>query len=52
MRQLIVTLLAGVVLLAAAWVLAVAPAISDPAADGDANRTGDGWANVSFYGSP
>jgi hypothetical protein len=52
MRQLIVALLVGVVLLAAAWVLAVAPAITDPAARGDANGTGNGWENISLYGSP
>jgi hypothetical protein len=60
MRQLIVTLLVGVVLFAAVWLLAVAPAISDPAVGGDARGTGNGtgtgngngWGNISLYGSP
>ena len=52
MRQLAVALLVGVVLFATVWVLAVAPAISDPAAGGDATGTGNGWGNISLYGSP
>ena len=52
MRQLTVALLVGVVLFAAVWVLAVAPAMTDSAAGGDAKGTGDGWGNISLYGSP
>ena len=56
MRQLTVALLVGVVLFAAVWVLAVAPAMTDSAAGRDANGTGtgngDGWGNISLYGSP
>jgi len=58
MRQLTVALLVGVVLFAAVWVLAVAPAMTDSAVGGDANGTGNGagngngWGNISLYGSP
>ena len=52
MRKLTVALLVGVVLFAAVWVLAVAPAMTDSAARGDANGTGDGWGNISLFGSP
>ena len=54
MRQLTVALLVGVVLFAAVWVLVVAPAMTDSAAGRDANGTGngDGWGNISLYGSP
>ena len=52
MRRFIIALLVGVALFATVWVLAVAPAITDPAAGGDANGTGNGWDNISLYGSP
>ena len=52
MRQLTVALLVGVILLAAVLVLAVAPALTDRATGGDANRSGDGWENASFFGFP
>ena len=52
MRQLIVAMLVGVVLFAAVWVLALAPALTDSAAGGDATGSGNGWENMSFYGSP
>ena len=56
MRQLTVALLVGVVLFAAVWVLAVAPAMTDSAAGGDANGNGNGngngWGNISLSGSP
>ena len=52
MRQLTVALLVGVVLFVAVWVLAVAPAMTDSAAGGDANGTESGWGDMSLYGSP
>ena len=52
MRQLTVALLLGVVIFAAVWVLAVAPAMTGPASGGEAQETADGWDNISFFGSP
>ena len=57
MRQLTVALLVGVVLFAAVWVLAVAPAMTDSAAGGAANgtetatETGTGTETGNWNGS-
>ena len=52
MRRFIIALLVGVALFATVWVLAVASAITDPAAGGDANGTGSGWEDMNLFGSP